>query len=119
VQKINVLAEIDRTRVGDDQIGASLYKLAAGQSSGPYHFHHGVEEWLVVVAGSPTVRTPEGEHLLRAGDTLCFPVGPRGAHEVTGPGTVLIVAENRLPDVVEQPESGTREVRSAFERAGG
>jgi uncharacterized cupin superfamily protein len=71
------------------------------------------------VAGSPTVRTPQGCQTLRAGDTLCFPVGPAGAHEVTGPGTVLIVAENRLPDVVEQPESGTVEVRSPFREAGG
>ena len=118
MRHVNVLAAGDRTRVAGEQIGATLYELADGQSAAAYHFHHGVEEWLVVVAGSPTVRTPEGERLLRAGDTLCFPAGPTGAHQVTGPGTVLVVAESRLPDLVEQPESGAVEVRSAFRGAG-
>jgi uncharacterized cupin superfamily protein len=97
--------------VGAAQIGASLYELEDGQGSHPYHFHHGVEEWLIVVAGAPRVRTPEGERVLRTGDVLCFPAGAEGAHEVTGPGTVLIVAEVQAPDVLEYPDDGTLEVR--------
>ena len=31
--------------------GASLYDLPDGQWTFPYHYHHGVEEWLYVVAG--------------------------------------------------------------------
>ncbi len=74
--------------IGAEQIGASLFELEDGQRSYPYHFHHGIEEWLLVVAGSPSCRTPEGERVLREGDVLCFPVGAAGAHQVTGPGTV-------------------------------
>jgi uncharacterized cupin superfamily protein len=92
--------------LGADQIGARLYELGDGQRSCPYHFHHGIEEWLLVVAGTPLLRTPDGERVLRPGDVLCFPVGSAGGHQVTGPGTVLIVSENRAPDLVEYPDSG-------------
>jgi uncharacterized cupin superfamily protein len=97
--------------VGAEQIGARLYELGDGERSHPYHFHHAVEEWLLAVAGSPLVRTPDGERALRAGDVLCFPAGPAGAHQVTGPGTVLIFSESRALDAVEYPESGKLELR--------
>lgn len=97
--------------VGAEEIGACLYQLGGGQRSYPYHFHHGIEEWLLVVAGSPLVRTPDGERMLQRGDVLCFPVGPGGGHQVTGPGTVLIVATIRAPDAIEYPDSGKVEVR--------
>ena len=57
------------------------------------------------------VRTPEGERVLQRGDVLCFPVGAGGAHEVTGPGTVLFLSDRRSPDVVEYPDLGKLEVR--------
>ena len=97
--------------IGAQQMGASLYELAAGQRGHPYHFHRAGEEWLVVVAGSPRVRTPDGERTLREGDVVCFPVGPAGAHQVTGPGTVMILAENPALDVVEYPDRGKLELR--------
>jgi uncharacterized cupin superfamily protein len=97
--------------VGGEQIGAGLFELDEGERSFPYHFHHGNEEWLLVIAGSPLVRTPEGEQVLKRGDVLCFPVGSGGAHQVTGPGTVLIVSEKRLPEVIEYPDSGKVGVR--------
>jgi uncharacterized cupin superfamily protein len=103
-------AEVGRA-VGSEQIGARLYELGEGESSRPFHFHHGIEEWLLVVSGAPHVRTPDGERALRAGDVLCFPVGEGGGHRVTGPGTVLIVSDRRDLDVVEYPDSGTVELR--------
>jgi uncharacterized cupin superfamily protein len=96
--------------VGADQIGARLFELEDGQRSNPYHFHHGIEEWLLVIAGSPVVRTPEGERALKPGDVHCCPVGAGGAHQVTGPGTVLIVSDHHTPDVVEFPDSGKIEL---------
>lgn len=92
--------------VGAEQIGARLYELEDGQRIHPYHFHHGIEEWLLVVAGSPAVRTPGGERTLRPGDVLCFPVGADGGHQVSGPGTVLMISDRREPDSVEYPDSG-------------
>ena len=89
-----------------DQIGASLYELGDGERTYPYHFHHGTEEWLLVVSGTPTLRTPEGEQTLREGDVFCFPAGPDGAHQVTGPGSILLLSATAMPDVIEYPDSG-------------
>ena len=32
------------------------------------------------MSGTPTLRTPEGEHVLRQGDSSSFHAGPEGAH---------------------------------------
>ena len=98
-------------RIGAAQIGGSVYDLPEGEATFPYHFHHGVEEWLVVVAGTERVRTPAGERELRSGDVMCFPVGAKGAHRVRGPGRVLILSANRSPSISVYPDSdklGTR-----------
>ena len=60
--------------------GLGVYELPPGQKAWPYHFELNEEEWVIVVSGEVTVRTPEGEEVLRAGDTMCFPAGPAGAH---------------------------------------
>jgi uncharacterized cupin superfamily protein len=69
-----------RERAGDELIGASLYEFEPGNQLWPYHWHRNNEEWLIVVAGTPTLRTPEGERELRAGDVVGFPEGEAGAH---------------------------------------
>jgi uncharacterized cupin superfamily protein len=92
-------------RLGASLIGASVYELPAGQRSFPFHYHHGVEEWLYVVAGTPSVRTPAGEQPLKPGDLVCFPVGPDGAHAVTGPGRVVLFSANREPSISVYPDS--------------
>src|SRR5581483_9633540 len=91
--------------IGGSQIGATVYELADGERTYPYHFHHAKEEWLVVLDGTPTLRDPDGERALTRGDVVCFPVGPDGAHQVRGPGTVMILSANRAPDVSEYPDS--------------
>ena len=62
--------------------GMSIYELEPGNASWPYHFEVTEEEWLIVIAGELTLRTPEGESVLRAGDVACFPAGASGAHAV-------------------------------------
>jgi len=99
------------SRVGGDLMGGTLYDLPSGERTFPYHHHRGIEEWLLVVAGSPTLRTPEGEQQLREGDVVCFRQGGDGAHQVTGPGRVLIVSNLSYPSVAVYPDSdkvGTR-----------
>lgn len=61
-------------------LGCSVYDLPPGERAWPYHYHLGDEEWLIVVAGRPTLRTPEGERELRPGDVAAFPEGEAGAH---------------------------------------
>jgi uncharacterized cupin superfamily protein len=92
-------------RVGATLIGGTLYELEDGERICPYHFHHGVEEWLYVVSGEPVVRTPGGEESLRPGDVLCFAAGPEGAHAVRGPGRVLLLSANREPSISVYPDS--------------
>jgi uncharacterized cupin superfamily protein len=92
-------------RLGSDRIGASLYELEAGERTFPCHFHYGVEEWLYVISGAPSMRTPAGEHTLAAGDMVCFPAGPEGAHTVAGPGRIMVLSANREPSISVYPDS--------------
>jgi uncharacterized cupin superfamily protein len=95
--------------VGASLLGATVYELPPGVSVCPYHYEYGREEWLLVLAGRPTVRTPEGERELAPGDTVCFPEGPRGAHKVTNAGEVaarvMIFSTKGMPVVFVYPDS--------------
>lgn len=104
-------------RIGGDLLGATLYDLPAGERTWPYHYHHGSEEWLLVVAGSPTLRTQEGERVLAEGDVVCFPAGPAGAHQVTGPGRVLIASDLTVPRTSHYPDSDKVSARTSAEDA--
>jgi uncharacterized cupin superfamily protein len=75
-----------RPELGGEQIGCTVYELPSGERLWPYHWHLNNEEWAVVVDGTPTVRTPEGERELRAGDVVAFPQGDAGAHTFANRG---------------------------------
>jgi uncharacterized cupin superfamily protein len=91
-------------------IGASVYVVEPGEKHVPYHFHHGAEEILLVLEGTPTLRTPEGERVLAPGDVVHFPRGPEGAHQVRNDGDettrFVVVSAGTSPEVVEYPDSG-------------
>ena len=91
--------------IGGETIGAKIYELDDGERICPFHYHHGVEEWLVVISGTPTARTADGEQQLRTGDVVCFPGSPDGAHTVHGPGRVLMLSHEVWPAVVVYPDS--------------
>jgi uncharacterized cupin superfamily protein len=100
--------------LGLRSLGASVYELPDRQWTFPYHYHHGVEEWLYVVAGAPTLREPAGERLLAPGDLVCFQSGADGAHAVRGPGRVVIfsgVPATRGASVSVYPDSDKVGVR--------
>jgi uncharacterized cupin superfamily protein len=69
--------------LGAELLGCSVYTIPAGARNWPYHYHLGNEEWLVVVSGAPTLRTPGGERELEVGDIVGFPLGEAGAHDVS------------------------------------
>ena len=87
--------------LGATRLGATIYELAPGRSICAYHWHVAEEEWLLVVTGTPTVRTPDGDRTLREGDVLVFPVGEQGAHAVRNDGdeTVRVVMFSNLAEV--------------------
>jgi uncharacterized cupin superfamily protein len=67
---------------GAEATGMSVHELPPGNASWPYHFETTEEEWLIVIEGELTLRTPAGESVLRTGDVACFPAGAAGAHAV-------------------------------------
>ena len=97
-------------RIGGELIGGSMYELEPGNRLWPYHTHHVNEEWLIVVRGEPTLRTPEGETTLREGDVVAFPRGEGGFHQVANrtdaPIRVLMLSSMIDADVIEYADSG-------------
>ena len=77
-------------RLGARRMGAGVYEAQAGVPIWPYHYHHGIEEWMYVIAGEPVLRDPTGERTLAPGDLIRFPSGHLGAHTVSGPGRFVI-----------------------------
>jgi uncharacterized cupin superfamily protein len=71
-------------------IGATVWEMRAGEKLGPYHYHHGVEEWRYVVSGAPILRDAGGERALEPGELVAFAAGPTGAHTMHGPGRVVM-----------------------------
>jgi uncharacterized cupin superfamily protein len=96
---------------GARELGATLYELDAGGAISPYHFHHANEELLVVLSGSPELRTRAGARRVPAGAVIAFPRGEEGAHAVTNPGPepvrVLFISTMHVPDVAEHVDTGT------------
>ena len=92
-----------------DGLGASLYEIGPGNFV-PYHFHHGAEELLVVLHGEMTMKTEEGERIVRRGEVVIFPVGPGGAHGFRNDGAgecrYLVASTRPFPEVAEYPELG-------------
>jgi uncharacterized cupin superfamily protein len=96
------------------EIGASgmvgtVYELPAGESTWPYHYEYGAEEWALVLAGRPTLRHPGGEDELEPGDVVCFPEGPDGAHKFTNragdTARLMIISTFSRPAVAVFPDS--------------
>ncbi len=103
------MARVGRS-IGATDTGASVYELPPGQAICPYHYEHGEEEWLLVVAGRPSVRTPEGVEELAPMDLVFFPKGPDGAHQVRNdsgePARVVMWSTVIYPGVSVYPDSG-------------
>jgi uncharacterized cupin superfamily protein len=94
--------------IGGETMAGGYYVVPPGQANCPYHYESD-EEWLLVLEGRLTVRHPEGEDELEAGDLVCFPAGPAGAHKLTNNGDepvrMLIVSTANLPAVAVYPDS--------------
>ena len=94
--------------VGGSRLGLSVYELPPGQSICPYHWETD-EEWLIVLAGRSTLRTPEGERELEPWDAVCFPAGAEGAHKVTNRSDATVrvgmLSTRNEPGIAVYPDS--------------
>jgi uncharacterized cupin superfamily protein len=95
--------------LGADKIGGTVYELLPGCRICPYHWHFVEEEWLLVLTGKPTLRTPERKRKLAPWDVVVFPRGPAGAHDVRNETDeavrVLMLSSNFDVEVAVYPDS--------------
>ncbi len=99
-----------RKRIAGELLGMSVFELPPGEKSFPYHFHYANEEVLVVLDGTPTLRTAEDERVLSRGDAVVFRRGAEGVHQVRNDSSevvrYLMISTLVAPDVAEYPDSG-------------
>lgn len=97
-------------QLGAEQTGASVYLLPPGEAVCPYHYEHGEEEWVLVLEGTPSLRTPDGVAQLEVMDVAFFPRGPQGAHQLRNdsgaPARLLMWSTVVVPTVSVYPDSG-------------
>ncbi|HEX3551473.1 MAG TPA: cupin domain-containing protein [Candidatus Elarobacter sp.] len=95
--------------IGADALAYAAGTLRRGEHYCPYHWHTAEEEAFVVMRGTPTVRTPRGEFVLRAGDVVAFPANSAGAHRLWNDAeedaVVLMFAKADRGDVCYYPDS--------------
>ena len=95
--------------LGAKATGTTVYDLPPGQALCPYHYEYGEEEWVLVLDGRPTMRTPEGTERLEPFDVVFFPTGPAGAHQLRndtdGPVRVLMWSNVVYPTATAYPDS--------------
>jgi uncharacterized cupin superfamily protein len=97
-------------KAGARQVGVTVYELDPGMKNLPYHAHFGVEELIVVLRGTPTLRSPEGERVLEEGEVVACPPGRAGAHQLINRGDsvarFLMISSKAAADLIEYPDSG-------------
>lgn len=106
--------------LGAEKLGGSVYEIPPHATLVPYHYEWGDEEWLLVLAGHPTLRTPDGRVTLRPGDLRVFLAGPDGAHqcinETDAPCRLLMVSTLNQPRVIHYVDSDKIGVRTPGRR---
>lgn len=95
---------------GAAQVGVTVYELDPRKKSLPYHAHFGIEEIVVVLKGTPTLRKPEGERELAEGEVVVFAPGRDGAHQLRNRSDAvvryLMLSSKNTADLIEYPDSG-------------
>ena len=95
--------------IGSSRMASTVYELPPGESTWPYHYEYGAEEWIIVLDGRPTLRHPGGDDILEPGDVVCCPDGPEGAHKLTNRSDavarLMIISSFDRPAVAVFPDS--------------
>jgi uncharacterized cupin superfamily protein len=97
-------------QAGATRVGVTVYELDPGRKNLPYHAHFGIEEVIVVLRGTPTLRSPDGERTLEEGEVVACPPGRAGAHQLINRGDsvarFLMISSKASADLIEYPDSG-------------
>lgn len=93
-----------------NKLVASLYEIAPGKVSWPYHYHTTNEEVFFIIDGQGELRTHDKMIIVTKGDFIRFPVGEQGAHQIknTSPDVTLKYLDfgtTNHPDIVFMPDS--------------
>jgi uncharacterized cupin superfamily protein len=110
-------------QAGSERLGVSLWAVPPGQAAYPYHWHYVEEELIVVLEGTPSLRTPGGTRRLEEGEVVVFPTGEEGGHQIAndtdGDVRFLAFSTQGEPDIVMYPESGKVGVFERLPQGGG
>jgi uncharacterized cupin superfamily protein len=96
-----VRARLSR-QAGSERLGLSLWEVPPGEAAYPYHHHLGEEELILVLEGSPSLRTPTGWRELQEGEVVAFERLPDGG----GLRTMFRMSDTVDYHEGEQPPAG-------------
>lgn len=65
------------------QCTVSVYEIPPKKAAYPYHSHTQNEEVFYIISGEGTLKTPDGERRVGAGELLYFSADADGAHKLT------------------------------------
>ncbi len=97
-------------QAGSEKLCLSLFEVPPGEAAYPFHFHLAEEEIVVLLDGTPSLRTPEGWREMETGEVACFRVGEEGAHQIvnrTEEPVRFLAISNQQPDIVVRPDSNS------------
>ena len=93
---------------GLTEIGVSHVVLQPGAWSSQRHWHEGIDEFVVMLAGEAVLIENEGETVLRAGDMAAFPKDSANGHHLINrsdrPCTFLAFDNQRDPGDCHYPD---------------
>ena len=96
---------------GGNSCQVAFYEIPPHKANYPYHYHTNATEVFYIISGSGTLKTPEGDKPLRAGDVVVCPPYEKGAHKVTNTSETetlvyLDVDTASDTDIAFYPDSG-------------
>lgn len=100
-----------KRRVGDyfglGNFGVNMTEIAPGSVSALLHKHAKQDEFIYIIAGTPTLMLDDKEYLLKPGDCCGFKAGSGVAHQLANKSQSMVVylevGDRSLGDVVEYP----------------
>ncbi len=101
--------------VGLERLGIHLVRVASGQASTQFHFHHHEEEFLYILAGKGIADIGDTQHEVGPGDFMGFtaPSLPHSLHNPFDEDLVYLMGgERREFDVCDYPHIHKRQFRS-------